>query len=269
MVLGVYGGSFEVEQKAGGEGPVTRADREADSLVREGLARAFPGDAILSEETPDDLSRLAAERLWLVDPLDGTEEFVRHEGEFAVMVGLAVGGEAVLGVIHLPLEEMTVAALRGEGTFELGPRGERRRLAIRGPVGRGGPVVAISRSHTGPRTRRLVELLRPERVVRSGSVGRKAVLVARGEVDLYVGLGRHSRHWDACAADAIVREAGGFFGDALGRPLRYNTRETRNLAGLLAARREAVPGVVAAVRRALQEPAAGEGLPAAHREEER
>jgi len=242
------------------------ADREADALVREGLARAFPGDAVLSEETPDDLARLAVERLWLVDPLDGTEEFVRREGEFAVMIGLAVRGEAVLGVIHLPLEERTVVAARGGGAFELGPGG-RRRLAVGPPVGRGGPVIAISRSHTGPRTRRLVELLRPERVIRSGSVGRKAVLVVRGEADLYVGLGRHSRHWDACAANAIVREAGGFFGDALGRPIRYNTRETRNLAGLMAARSDLVPGVVEAVRQVLNEPPVGEGLPSAHREE--
>ncbi len=266
VVLDVYAGAFEVEQKAGGEGPVTRADREADALVREGLVRAFPGDAVLSEETPDDLARLAAERLWLVDPLDGTEEFVRHEGEFAVMIGLAVRGEAVLGVIHLPLENRTVIGARGEGAWEIGP-GDRRRLVIGPPVGRSGPVVAISRSHTGPRTRRLVELLRPERVIRSGSVGRKAVLVVRGDADVYVGLGRHSRHWDACAADAIVRGAGGFFGDALGRPIRYNTRETRNLDGLMAARRELVPAVVDAVRRALAEPPVGEGLPSAHREE--
>jgi len=268
VILDVYSGAFDVEQKEDGAGPVTRADREADALIREGLARAFPGDAILSEETPDDLARLAARRLWLVDPLDGTEEFVRHEGEFAVMIGLAVDGEAVLGVIHLPLEERTVFAVRGRGAREVGPGGERE-LAIGRPVGTAGPVVAISRSHAGPRTRRLVELLRPERVIRSGSVGRKAVLVARGEADVYVGLGRHSRHWDACAADAIVREAGGFFGNAFGEGLRYNTEETRNLRGLLAARQELVPAVVRAVRRALEEPARGEGLPAAHREEER
>jgi 3'(2'), 5'-bisphosphate nucleotidase len=238
-ILDIYAGSFDVVDKADGQGPVTRADREADALIRRGLAEARPGDAILSEETPDDLARLDRERLWLVDPLDGTRQFVERIDEFAVMIGLAVGGEAVLGVVHLPAEDRTFAGTVSGTAFEqTGPDpASRRRLSLAPwDANAGRPVVAISRFNASTRTQRVAKRLGPGRVLTSGSVGRKAMLVASGRADVYVSLGRRSRHWDACAPEAVVRAAGGVFVDATGSAMLYNTPDTRNDRGLIACR---------------------------------
>lgn len=216
---------------------MTEADRFADNLIRERLHEAFPTDAILSEEFPDDLSRLAHERLWLVDPLDGTRQFVERIPEFAVMIGLAVRGEPRLGVVHLPAERLTYAAAVSDGAFE--QRGDEawRRLEL--PPWDGsttGPVVTVSRFNATSRTRLAAEQLGARQVVVSGSVGRKAVLVASGRADAYLSLGRRSRHWDACAPEAIIRAAGGFFGQTTGERIAYNIENTRNERGLAACR---------------------------------
>jgi 3'(2'), 5'-bisphosphate nucleotidase len=237
-ILRAFGTEFPVEFKPGDEGPVTEADRRADRLIRDGLAEAFPSDAILSEETPDDLGRLGTDRLWLVDPLDGTRQFVDGVPEFAVMIGLAVRGRPVLGVIHVPPERRTVFGAAGHGVELLDPLGWRPLPPLPEgiPAGRG-PVVTLSRSYAGSRTREVARRMGASRIVASGSVGRKALLVLAGEADIYVTLGRRSRHWDACAPDALMRLAGGVFCDVRGREVSYNTEGTTNRSGMLAGRR--------------------------------
>jgi len=255
----VFQTAFDVQYKPGNEGPVTEADRRADALIREGLAAAFPGDAILSEETPDDLSRLSNERLWLVDPLDGTRQFIEGVPEFAVMIGLTLRGRAVLGVIHLPMESRTLFGAEGRGVEVIDHEGWRRLppLGAR-PVHPDGPVVTLSRSHAGARTRDVAQRLGSSRIIASGSVGRKAALILTAKADAYVTLGARSRHWDACAPDALIRLAGGTFADTHGQPLRYNTEGTLNCDGLVGCRRDLLPEVVAAVAAATQ-PADGSG----------
>ncbi len=247
-IMEVHAGHFDVHEKSGDEGPVTIADHRADALIRAGLAAAFPNDALLTEESPDDLERLKERRVWIVDPLDGTRQFVQRGTEFAVMIGLAIDGRAVLGVVHMPAEDMTYAGAEGHPTVEYAHGGAPRRLALDPrPADPERLVVTISRSHYGSRTKRVVEALRPARVFESGSVGRKAALVAAGHADLYVNMSSRSRHWDACAPDAIVRYANGAFRDVRGREMRYNTEQTRNMSGLLACRTGLVETVVAAV----------------------
>ena len=250
-ILGLYGSSLRVEQK-GEEGPVTEADRRADALIREGLSHAFPSDAILSEEFPDDQSRLHERRLWLVDPLDGTQSFIDRIDEFAVMIGLALEGRGVLGVVHLPCEEITLVAAEGVDAFRVTTSGRREPLSLSPWTAEEDALrVVVSRQHAGSATRHVLEELHPSSVIRSGSVGRKAALVAIGRADLYLSLGRRSRHWDACAPEVVVRLAGGTFQDARGGAMVYNTPDTRNRHGLLAARRGleklAVKEILAAV----------------------
>jgi 3'(2'), 5'-bisphosphate nucleotidase len=251
----VFGTAFPVEFKPGDEGPVTEADRRADQLIRDGLSAAFPDDAILSEETPDDLSRLGADRLWLVDPLDGTRQFVDAVPEFAVMIGLAIRGRPVLGVIHVPPERRTVFGAEGFGVELLDAQGWRplAPLTERIPSERG-PIVTLSRSHAGSRTRDVARRLGASRIVASGSVGRKVVLVLTGEADVYVTLGRRSRHWDACAPDALMRLAGGVFCDVRGRAVSYNTEATTNRSGMLAARRGLLERTVEAIAAVAPQP---------------
>ncbi|MBP7149690.1 MAG: 3'(2'),5'-bisphosphate nucleotidase CysQ [Acidobacteria bacterium] len=241
-----------VEEKEHDEGPVTAADRNADRIIRDGLIRAFPNDALLSEETPDDLARLTSERLWLVDPLDGTRQYVLGIKEFAVLIGLAVGGRAVLGVIHLPAEDLTWFAAMGEGAFRQRGDGKPVRVELDPlPADRERLVITLSRSHAGARTRRVAEALGAGHVISSGSVGRKAALVLAGEADVYVSLGNRSRHWDACAPDAVLHEAGGEFRTARGERLAYNTEFTQNRSGLMACRRGLLERVVSAVESVL------------------
>lgn len=248
-IMAVYGGGFSVEQKEGGEGPVTLADLRADALIRQGLQNAFPEDAVLSEETPDDLQRLGCSRLWLVDPLDGTHQFVTHLNEFAVMIGLAIQGVSSLGVIFLPAEGRMLAGAVGMGAFEVLAGGERIPVRIdpEPPSGRN-LALAISRAHALVRTLPVVKRLNPDVLMRSGSVGRKAALILEGRADVYLSLGRRSRHWDSCGPQAVIEAAEGIFCDAWGRPLRYNTDRTKNTEGLLACRPGLLPRVVRAVK---------------------
>jgi 3'(2'),5'-bisphosphate nucleotidase len=249
-VLASFGRGVSVERKDGDE-PVTEVDRAADALVRRGLIAAFPDDAILSEETPDDLERLKHRRLWLVDPLDGTQQYVDGVAEFAVMIGLAVEGLPVVGVVHLPAERESFIAARGVGCFRVDGHGRREPVRVsQDPPDERGPMLVVSRSHYGRRTAEVVERLSPRRLLRSGSVGRKAVMVARGEADAYFTLGQQSSHWDACAPDVVVREAGGVFLDGAGERITYNTAEIRNTNGLIACRETVAQRVITAVSEA-------------------
>ncbi|GAB4374862.1 MAG: hypothetical protein Kow0062_13280 [Acidobacteriota bacterium] len=248
LILDRFRGGLDVTFKEGRE-PVTEADRVADELIRLGLVEAFPEDAVVTEESPDDLERLERRRVWFVDPLDGTKQFVRELPEFAVMIGLAVDGTPRLGLIHLPCESVTCLAVASEGAWELDAQGRRRRLAVRpAPGSLGEATFAMSRTLEGTRTARALERLAPGHVIRSGSVGRKAVLVARGEADAYFSLSGHSRQWDALAGDVLVHEAGGFFGTALGERIVYNTPGLRNRHGLLACHPDLRGAIVAALR---------------------
>jgi 3'(2'), 5'-bisphosphate nucleotidase len=247
-VMQVFAGEFDVQHK-GGDGPVTIADTRADRLIRERLSARFPGDALLTEEHPDDPARLDARRLWLIDPLDGTQQFVRRIPEFAVMIGLAIDGEARLGVVHLPAEGRTFYGVVGVGAHELLQTTDRSQRPLRFAAGavRAPWRAAISRLNAESKTRQVVAALGASELM-SGSVGRKAGLVVSGEADFYLSLGGRTKHWDACAPDAIVRAAGGFFGTPEGLPLRYNTPRIVNERGLLVCS----PQLVAPVSRAVQ-----------------
>src|SRR5262249_5419063 len=134
VVKAIYATPFEVELK-GPNDPVTRADREANALICSELAAAFAGDAILAEESvptdPAEVARLAAApRVWFVDPLDGTREFADRNGEFAVMIGLAVGGRAQLGVVVRPTTGEALAGRVGGAAFVEDASGHRRGLAV-------------------------------------------------------------------------------------------------------------------------------------------
>ncbi|MFN7966137.1 MAG: 3'(2'),5'-bisphosphate nucleotidase CysQ [Acidobacteriota bacterium] len=247
-VLRIYAGDFDVEHKQG-EGPVTIADRRADQIIRDGIHATFPQDAVLSEETPDDTARLSQRRLWLVDPLDGTRQFVARLPEFAVMIGLAVEGVPRLGVVHMPVESLTCYGVVGSGAWQLTADGSRRELSLLGPRSSELPLqAAVSRLNAESRTHRVIERLGAH-PVRSGSVGRKAALVATGEADFYLTLGGQSQHWDACAPDALLRAAGGFFGTASGEVIAYNTPLIRNTDGLIACRPELLSRLVPEIAR--------------------
>ncbi len=230
-------GRARVEEKedAGGLSPVTDADHAANEVLVEGLRAAFPADAILSEETRDSLDRQDRERVWIIDPLDGTKEFLAQNGEFAVMLGLAIGGEAVLGAVYLPDGDTLYLAGRGEGAYVERARG-RTRLQLQAAQAAQADALRLigSRSHPDPLLVEMQEALGITDVVPCGSVGVKCARVAEGERDLYIHPVPYLKEWDTCAPEVVVREAGGWVGDCLGEPLRYNKVNTHQPHGMIA-----------------------------------
>ncbi len=233
-VLGLYGTDVRVEAKGGRRSdPVTEADRRANALIVEGLRAAFPEDGVVAEESPDRSDALREGRVWYVDPLDGTKEFLARNGEFAVMIGLAVEGEARLGVLYQPARDKLYAGVVGRGAW-LVQQGRRRSLRAERAADPARPRLVVSRSHRSALVGRFAERAAVGEEVRSGSVGLKVGLIAEGRVDLYVHPSSRTYAWDACGPDAVLRAAGGFFGGLDGRLLRYGGAQLRTLRGLFA-----------------------------------
>jgi 3'(2'), 5'-bisphosphate nucleotidase len=215
------------------DAPVTTADRAASELLVGELKRLFPGDGRLSKEEQDDLARLGRSRVWIIDPMDGTREFIDHLDEFAVMIGVAVDGMARLGVVCQPTAGKIYYATTGSGAF-LEERGARRRLLVSTEADPSRMTAALSRSHHSSRVDLICDHLGIKETVRSGSSGLKVGLICEGRAHLYLHTGARTCQWDTRAAEAILREAGGQMTDAYGAPLRYNDPELRNLRGVIA-----------------------------------
>lgn len=227
----------EASAKTGGS-PVTDADHAANALIIQAIRDAYPDDAILSEESADSQDRLSASRVWIVDPLDGTKEFLARNGEFSIMIGLAVNGEAVLGVVYMPDGDRLYSAARGLGaTVEIDQevQGLRTDRSHYWP-----PRMVGSRSHADALTLRIRDALGATDVAPSGSVGVKCVLIAEGKRDLYVHPVPYLKEWDTCAPEVVLREAGGCVVDCLGDSLRYNKPDPRQPHGILAC----APGIL-------------------------
>jgi 3'(2'),5'-bisphosphate nucleotidase len=231
ILLRHYGQKTSVQWK-GKNDPVTGADIEVSRFLVDELRRQFPGDAVLCEEEPDDLQRLAVSRTWIVDPMDGTKEFIARRGEFAVMIGLAVNGEARLGVVYQPSEDKLYSGIVGDGAA-LSQRGTSLSLRVSSQNDPASATMAISRSHFSPNTDAIRRRLGIEKTVQTGSIGIKVGLVAEVLADVYV-QGRGTSLWDTCGPEAILHAAGGRMTDTAGSPFRYDVKEVRNLRGVVA-----------------------------------
>jgi 3'(2'), 5'-bisphosphate nucleotidase len=233
LALRYFGTDLQVDSKAGNE-PVTRADRESSTLIVRGLRAAFPADVVVSEEEPDDRRRLEpGHRVWFVDPIDGTRDFIRGRDGFSVMIGLAVGGRPALGVVYQPRGARLFSAAPGTGSW-LSAGGERRRLRCSATTDLGALRLVASRSHRTPEIDAVRGALGITDEMNIGSVGLKLGLIALGERDLYVNPSSKSSAWDTCAPEALLAEAGGRLTDLHGAPLTYDAPELKNLRGLLA-----------------------------------
>lgn len=206
-IMEVYAGEFAVQQKED-ESPLTAADLAANRVILERLAQLEPVLPVLSEESVDSFQGPDHQgRYWLVDPLDGTKEFIKRNDEFSVNIALIEQGRPVLGVVHAPALQATWLAAEGVGAFRLDSAGERQpiRVALHQP---GTPWrVLASRSHLSTRTLEWMEALGDYTLMRVGC-SIKLCMVAEGTADLYPRLGPTSL-WDTAAAHAIVNLAGG------------------------------------------------------------
>ena len=216
--------------------PVTEADRAANVFLVKQLAQLFPEDGILAEESKDDLSRLRRRRVWIVDPLDGTAEFIAHNGEFVVMIGLVVDGEPVVGVVYQPINDVLYGAVRGMGAF-VEEFGERTALQVSTENDLCKLRLVVSRSHRPALLEPIMAAMRLQRERQVGSVGLKVGLIARRQADFYVHPNPGTKEWDTCAPDVILREAGGLMTDCWGRALCYNQPDIIRRFGVLASNR--------------------------------
>ncbi len=236
VVRQVYASPFDVDYK-GPADPVTEADRLANDLICSRLEAAFPGIPVVAEESPEENWQhfRKSDRVFFVDPVDGTREFVARNGEFVVMIGLLEGDRVTRGVIHAPVQERAWAGEPESGAFEIGADGSRRALHVGDVESLDRARVTSSRSHRTALLDRALEHLNPGSLVSLGSAGLKGVAVARNVVDVYMAPGRAGCLWDSCAPEAIVRAAGGEFTDAWGANIDYRADQVENHRGVVAA----------------------------------
>ncbi|HST51102.1 MAG TPA: 3'(2'),5'-bisphosphate nucleotidase CysQ [Pyrinomonadaceae bacterium] len=238
--LEFYGRPLRVEHKEEFDEPVTQADRAVNELIVRRLGEEFPDDGVLAEESVDTERRLSRERVWMVDPLDGTKGFIAGTGDFAVQIGLAVAGRSVLGVLYAPATDVLYWAARGQGSWVLRPTSEAgkslkaERLRVTTETNLARMRLAESRSHRGPRMDSIVRALGVRAEVKSHSVGIKVGLLVERQCDLYIHVSPKTKQWDTCAPEAVLAEAGGRMTDLWGEPLQYNTPDVLNRNGIIA-----------------------------------
>ena len=235
IISRIYATDFAVDYK-GPADPVTEADRQANALICERLADAFGPIPVVAEESDESAFAgwVGARRVFFVDPLDGTLEFVAKNGDFVVMIGLVEDGRPVAGVVVAPATGMAWAGADGVGAFEIGAAAERISIRVSDLDDLAEARMVVSRSHPSDRMKQVVAALGVTRIAPRGSAGLKAADVASRRADLYLQPGHAGKRWDTCAPEAIVVSAGGVASDAAGQPIDYAGPELTNTRGFLA-----------------------------------
>ncbi|HSZ84263.1 MAG TPA: 3'(2'),5'-bisphosphate nucleotidase CysQ [Polyangia bacterium] len=233
LVLGYHRTDLKIDSKAGNE-PVTEADRAASALIVDRLRAAFPDDAVLSEEIPDDGSRLGRPRVWMVDPIDGTSDFIAGDTGFVVMIGLAAEGRPRVGAVAHPLTGRVYGGVVGQGAWRQDPDGTRTPLRTSTLARPPGIRLVASKTHRTPRVDAVKQALGITDEMNVGSVGLKIGLVSEAARDLYVYTGGRTKIWDTCGPEAILHAAGGRMTDLDGTPLVYDQPDLYNRRGIVA-----------------------------------
>ena len=221
-ILEIYNTDFEVDQKSD-DSPLTAADLASHKTIKAGLDALTPEIPVLSEESADISfeERQTWSRYWLVDPLDGTKEFIKRNGEFTVNIALIEDGTATLGVVYVPVSGITYAASAESGAIKIEANGTAQPIQVSSTTD--APIKVVgSRSHASPDLAAYLEFIGEHTMVPMGS-SLKLCLVAEGAADVYPRHGLTSE-WDTAAAQAVVERAGGVVSDWEGNPIRYNTK---------------------------------------------
>ncbi len=224
---------------------VTEADFFADRLLKETLQKHFPDYGILTEESEDDLSRLKKNRVWIVDPLDGSRAFVRYcqssksderekNSTFSVMIGLAIDGDSKLGVVYAPVKKELYFAVDGKGAYkEIGDNLQKLHVSRRNKLKRMRLVVS-HRMHRDELLFKAFKDFPSKRKEILHALGYKICSIANGDNDVHISLRPRVKEWDLCAPKVILDEAGGKVTDLHGDPVVFNKQDTRFLKGLIA-----------------------------------
>lgn len=226
-IMQVYDGDHAVEYKKD-LSPLTAADKASHEVIASGLEQFLPTVPVLSEEGAEVpyAERKQWEQFWLVDPLDGTKEFIKRNGEFTVNIALIENGQPVLGVVYVPVQDRMYWGIAGEGAWMQQGQADTQSIHVRKPDNEKGLTVVMSRSHP---SKELEEYLYGINVAEALPVGSslKLCVVAEGKADIYPRLGP-TMEWDTAAGHAVVVAAGGLVKKTNGHPLTYNKEELLN-----------------------------------------
>lgn len=230
-ILNIYNSDdFGVEIKSDNS-PVTKADKLVDKKIREVLSREFPNFSLLTEESADDFSRLNNDYVFIVDPIDGTKDFVARNGEFTVNIGLAYKHKAVLGVIYIPVTDELYYAVEGEGSFYKKDI-HSKSVKIHSSNKLENLNVVVSRCHFNGFEQKIYDKHK-DKFSDMKAVGSsiKGCLIAKGDADYHFRHSSNTKEWDTCAMQIIVEEAGGHLLRFDGKPIVYNREDVYNHDG--------------------------------------
>ncbi len=224
-IIKIYQEGFEVEEK-NDNSPLTSADLASHNLIIERLQKLTPNIPILSEESSAIPYRERSKwtNYWLIDPLDGTREFIKRNGEFTVNIALITNQTASLGVVYIPVQDISYFASKGIGAFKQEQNMPAVRINTRHSTPDDTPTICGSRSHAGKSLQMLLSQIGEYELISMGS-SIKSCLVAEGAADIYPRFGPTSE-WDTAAAHCVVDEAGGMLVDTDMEPLLYNTKDS-------------------------------------------
>jgi 3'(2'), 5'-bisphosphate nucleotidase len=221
-------GDFSIERKAD-DSPLTRADKASNAIIVKALRENFPDFAILSEEEKDNKERMNNDFCFVVDPLDGTKEFIKKNGQFTTNIALTYKHRSVLGLIELPVKREVYWAALGKGSYMSDDQGNVSRIHVSQVTGPDKIRVVESLSHNAPEMDELIQKYNIKNFVQMGS-SIKGCLIARGDAELYY---RHNptMEWDTCAMQIIAEEAGAIFRQMDDSEMLYNREDTVNRKG--------------------------------------
>ncbi len=232
-ILDVYENCEDIELTyKDGDMPLTAADRRANRVIVEGLRKAYPGYAILSEEEQDNRRRLQNDFCFIVDPLDGTKEFIKRNGQFTVNIALSYKGRSVMGVIYVPVTGELYFASEGNGAYLQKKDGSMKGIHVSDITEVSEIRVVMSGSHGCKEMDQLIEKYDFQNLIRMGS-SLKGCLVAVGEAEIYYRF-NPTMEWDTAAMQCIVEEAGGIFKQMDDTEMRYNRENSLNEKGFYA-----------------------------------
>ncbi len=221
---------FEIEEKED-KTLVSNADKESSQIITSTLSNLFPNYAILDEETIEDGSRFKKEYCWVIDPLDGTKEFLNKEDNFGIIIGLMKNFEPVLGLTYRPKTDELVYAVKGKGAF-MQKQGKRERLFVSDSEEIN---LLVSASRSSPELEEMIERISPNSITKMGS-SLKIVEVAKANATAYLCPRTSIMHlWDLCGTSLILEEAGGKITDVYGNPFDFSQRDSANKKGIIAA----------------------------------
>ena len=214
------------------ESPVTEADLAAEKFLMNALS-SF-GYPFLSEETEDDLGRLKSNRVWIMDPLDGTQGFIQKTGEFSIMVGLVENGRPILGAVYQPIDKKLFYAEKGKGAFLEIDGGEAQKMKVNETKNPQEARMVVSKNHLKPKDERVGEILKVTEFFKSSSNGVKINKIAQKKADFFINTTDKMGEWDFCSPEIILTEAGGKMTNINKKELIYNKKNPKMIGGLVA-----------------------------------